>query len=116
MIIDFLSTTILWLALWTLREFERRRVFMALAEQIETLDAGNRRLREENHALRDREQKHLQMIATARDSAREFLDKIDLGGNASLPAPAEYFDGQHTSIRVTSRLNGAGKSAVGSSR
>jgi hypothetical protein len=100
MIITSLSTSIFWLALWALREYERRRRFESLSEEIETLRASDRRLREENQALRDREQSHLQMIAFARDRAREIRDGFDLGEKALLAASAEP-TGQGCSQGVT---------------
>lgn len=107
MIITFLSTSIFWLALWALREYERREAFDSLNEEIETLRASDRRLREEKQELRDKEQKHLETIAGIdalfQKAQREGI--FDLGGNGKLPAPAEPA-GQH-SVRITTRLGGA---------
>jgi hypothetical protein len=109
MIIDFLSTSLLWLALWAIREVERRRAFNALRDQIEELRASDRRLREENEIIRRREQKHLQMIAYAQDRAGEICDQFSFGGSALLPAAAINPTGQRSidhslKTRVTTGL------------
>ena len=99
----FLSTSFLWLALWALREFERRRRFEVISDQ-------NDLLRGEAETWRGIAEAKERQLALAQDALRRAkAGKIfELGGKASLLAAAE--PSPTAIIRTTTQLtaNSAG--------
>jgi hypothetical protein len=116
MVIDFLSVSVFWLALWALREFEQRRRFKNLAEEIEALQKRDQERVKQIETLEAREQKHLQMIALARGTAGAIANQLALSRKAPLPPAANPSNGQQVDIhplrvRVTTGLPAVGSPA-----
>jgi hypothetical protein len=88
--IIFLSTSAFWLALWALREVERRPRFKALAE--------------DNEGLRRRDQIGRHKAEKIRNGLRRIREEFNLSGKAPLPAAAEQ--SRQLSIQATAPLTG----------
>jgi hypothetical protein len=103
------------LALWALRECERREVFEYLCERIEALCERNVALRDENEALRQTDGLCRQIVTNVHAGLGKLRREFSLGGKVALPAPASpkveglEVNMQHfsqRSQRITARLTG----------